>query len=191
MNYRSEDIFTPQGRLEDVEHRPNLDFLMNLFNIPRAFGVSGFGGNWNVGMHSFAAAMIAFLWARFNGFSAEKRDHLVALALVHDLHEAATGDILPMFKTPEVKRQLDTLQTNMLQALGTEPDPALAVDLKVVDLIAFLYEITQVSPSILHEKKLALAQAIAHKQRTILFGYARDNGIEQQRIERFLEMLDV
>jgi hypothetical protein len=191
MNYRSEDIFTPQGRLEEVEHRPNLDFLMNLFNIPRAFGVSGFGGNWNVGMHSFAAAMIAFLWARFNGFSAEKRDRLVALALVHDLHEAATGDILPMFKTPEVKRQLDTLQTNILQALGTEADTTLAVDLKVIDLIAFLYEITQVSPSILHDKKLALAQAIAHKQRTILFSYSRDNDIEQERIERFLEMLDV
>jgi 5'-deoxynucleotidase YfbR-like HD superfamily hydrolase len=191
MNYRSEDIFTPQGRLEEVEHRPNLDFLMNLFNIPRAFGVSGFGGNWNVGMHSFAAAMIAFLWSRFNGFSAEKRDRLVALALVHDLHEAATGDILPMFKTPEVKRQLDTLQTNILQALGTEADTTLAVDLKVIDLIAFLYEITQVSPSILHDKKLALAQAIADKQRTILFSYARDNDIEQERIERFLEMLDV
>src|SRR5579871_4345445 len=98
MNYRPDDIYTPQGRLGDVEHKPNLDFLMNVFNIPRAFGVSGFGGNWTVGMHAFAAAMIAFMWAQFNGFSADQRDRLVALALVHDLHEAATGDILPMFK---------------------------------------------------------------------------------------------
>ena len=191
MNYKPEDIFTPQGRLEDVEHRPNLDFLMNLFNIPRAFGVSGFGGNWNVGMHSFAAAMIAFMWAKFNGFSAEKRDRLVALALVHDLHEAATGDILPMFKTDNVKQQLATLQTHMLHALGTRADEALTVDLKVIDLIAFLYEITQVSPSILHEKKLALAQAIADKQLAILCDYARANGIEQERIDRFLKLLDV
>ncbi len=191
MNYKPEDIFTPQARLEDVEHRPNLDFLMNLFNIPRAFGVSGFGGNWNVGMHSFAAAMIAFMWAKFNDFSPEKRDRLVALALVHDLHEAATGDILPMFKTHAVRVQLDTLQAHMLQALGTQADEALAVDLKVIDLVAFLYEITQVSPSIMHAKKLALAQAMADKQRTLVLAYARDNAIEQERIERFLVLLDV
>lgn len=191
MDYKPEDIFTPQGRLADVERQPNLDLLMNLFNIPRAFGVSGFGGNWNVGMHSFAAAMIAFMWANFNGFSAEERDRLVTLALVHDLHEAATGDILPMFKTPDVRQRLDMLQRHMLDALGIQADAALAVDLKVIDLIAFLYEITQVSPSILHEKKLALARAIADKQRAILLSYARDNAIEEERINRFLALLGV
>ena len=48
MDYRPEDIFTPQGLLADVEHDPKLDFLMNIFSIPRAFGVSGFGNPWNV-----------------------------------------------------------------------------------------------------------------------------------------------
>ena len=46
-----ENIFTPQGMLGEVSKEPNLDFLMNIFNIPRAYSVSGFG-SWNVGQHT-------------------------------------------------------------------------------------------------------------------------------------------
>src|SRR5690349_5603255 len=122
MKYRPEDIFTPQGLLEEVETEPNLDFLMNIFNIPRAFGVSGFGGNLNVGMHSIATAFLALYWAKYNKFSPEKRDRLVTQALLHDMHEAVTGDILPMFKAKTVKEQLDKIQNNILQAVGTNED---------------------------------------------------------------------
>ena len=38
-----ENIFTPQGMLGQVSKKPNLDFLMNIFNIPRVYSVSGFG----------------------------------------------------------------------------------------------------------------------------------------------------
>ena len=179
MKYRPEDIFTPQGLLEDVEKNPNLDFLMNIFNIPRAFGVSGFGGNWNVGMHSVATAFLALYWAKYNSFTPEKRDRLVTLALLHDLHEAVTGDILPMFKAKTVKEQLDKIQSNILQALGAKEDEELKVDLKVIDLIAFLYEIKQVSPSIMNAKKLNLANTIAEKK------------IQRAKIERFLNTLEI
>lgn len=191
MKYRPEDIFTPQGLLEDVEKNPNLDFLMNIFNIPRAFRVSGFGGVWNVGMHSFAAALIALYWSRFRKFSPQKRDRLVTMALVHDLHEAVTGDILPMFKAHDVKKRLDTIEENILRALDTDMDKELIPDLKIVDLTAFLYEILQVSPSILNPKKLKLAKIISDKQRDILVTYCKEHDISETTIKRFLSTLGI
>lgn len=191
MKYRPNDIFTPQGLLEEVESNPNLDFLMNIFNIPRAFGVSGFGGGWNVGMHSMATAFIALFWAKFNNFPDGKRDRLVRLALLHDLHEAVTGDILPMFKAKTVKKELNKIQESILTALGTKEDEDLLVDLKICDLIAFLYEIKQVSPSILHAKKLQLAHTIADKQREIIFQFAKEHSINKDRIEAFLKQLEL
>ncbi|MDP3794885.1 MAG: HD domain-containing protein [bacterium] len=191
MRINAEDIFTPQGRLEEVERNPNLDFLMNLFNIPRAFGVSGFGGNWDVGKHSFATALIALFWSRFNQFCPEKRDRLVTLALVHDLHEAVTGDILPMFKTKQIRVRLNQLQANILRALAITEDETLRADLKVVDMVAFLYEIRQVSPSILHSKKLALANTIASRQRDILIAYCESHRIAKKKIMQFLTLLDL
>src|SRR5258706_2346123 len=191
MKYHPEDIFTPQGILEQVEKHPNLDFLMNVFNIPRAFGVSGFGGNWNVGMHSVATAFLALYWAKFNKFTPEKRDRLVTLALLHDMHEAVTGDILPMFKAATVRGQLDTIQKNIIHALGTTEDHSLRIDLKIIDLVAFLYEIKQVSPSIIQPKKLHLAHLIAKKQRDVLFVYCKEENIDKKKIEKFLTEIEV
>ncbi len=191
MKYRSEDIFTPQGILEEVEKRPNLDFLMNIFNIPRAFGVSGFGGNWNVGMHSVATAFLALYWAKFHKFSSQKRDRLVTLALLHDMHEAVTGDILPMFKAETVKSKLDTIQKNIIHALGTTEDASLRVDLKIIDLVAFLYEIKQVAPSIIQPKKLHLAHLIAKKQREVLFAYCKEERIDKKKMQKFLTEIEL
>ncbi len=186
----SKQIFTPQGRLEDIEKNPNLDFLMNVFNISRAFGVSGFGNSWNVGQHSFAVALIAFFWAKFNRFDGAKRDRLVTLAILHDTHEAVTGDVLPMLKSDEVRQVLDRIQENIMKALGVEDDKSLKVDMKIADMIAFLYEIKQVSPNILQQKKLSLAHAIFEQQRENLFKYAKQNDIPKEKIMKFLKKLE-
>lgn len=191
MKYQPSDIFTPQGILSDVQKSPNLDFLMNIFNIPRAFGVSGFGGNWNVGMHSFATALVALFWAKYNKFPAAKRDKLVVSALLHDVHESVTGDILPMFKAPSTKDQLRLIQKNILSALNSPEDASLDVDLKIIDLIAFLYEIKQVSPSILNTKKQALAHKMAEKQLEVLNIYCREKKINLKEIQTFLKILEV
>lgn len=191
MKYRPKDIFTPQGLLEEVENNPNLDFLMNIFNIPRAFGVSGFGGNWNVGTHTVATAFIALFWAKYNKFSEDKRNRLVTQALVHDLHEAVTGDILPMFKARTVREELEKIQTTILTSLNLHVDQDLIVDLKICDLIAFLYEIKQVSPSILNPRKLKLAHAIADKQQEIIMVYCKENKIRKGKIKKFLQLLEL
>src|SRR5579884_3063313 len=76
-----EAIFTPQGILGEVSKNPNLDFLMNIFNIPRVYSVSGFG-TWNVGQHTMATAFLTLYWSAFRSYPAEKRDRLVTLALI-------------------------------------------------------------------------------------------------------------
>jgi hypothetical protein len=191
MKHHLDDIFTPQGPLKEVEKNPNLDFLMNIFNIPRAFGVSGFGGGWNVGQHSFATGLIALFWAKFRKMPSEKRDRLVTLALVHDLHESVTGDILPMFKKGTVKTDLEDIQENIITSLNIRTTDELRVDLKIIDMIAFLYEVKQVSPSILQPKKLQLARTIAKKQTELLYIYGKENKISKKTISSFLKLLEL
>lgn len=191
MTIRSNEIFTPQGILEEVEKNPNLDFLMNIFNIPRAFGVSGFGGNWDVGRHSYATALVAVFWSKFNKYPEEKKNKLIVMAMLHDLHEAVTGDILPMFKTDELRSQLDTIQNNILSSLKVNFDHSLEPDLKICDLIAFYYEIKQVSPNILHPKKLNLANLMANKQIDTILSYCQKNKISPKKVKDFLKYLEI
>src|SRR5437764_12665262 len=93
-----EKIFTPQGMLGHVSKNPNLDFLMNIFNIPRVYSVSGFG-TWNVGQHTMAVAFLALYWSAFNSYALEKRDGLVTWALVKDGHEESIWDSMPFLKS--------------------------------------------------------------------------------------------
>lgn len=188
---RSKHIFTPQGRLDEVERTPNIDFLMNVFNIPRAFGVSGFGQGWSVGQHQYAVALLAVMWAKHRRFSEVKRNALVVEALLHDAHEAVTGDILPMLKSDETRRVLDRIQNNILKSMGISTDPTLETDLKIVDMIGFIYEIQQVSPSIMHPKKLKLAHTIAREQRDLVLAYATKHGVSKQVVTGFLRKLEL
>ena len=191
MAIRANDIFTPQGILEEVEKDPKMDFLMNIFNIPRAFGVSGFGGNWDVGKHSFATALIAIFWSNFNKYPDAVKNKLVTMALLHDLHESVTGDILPMFKTDELREKLDELQNNILEALKVENDEKLEIDLKICDLVAFLYEVKQVSPNIMQPKKLGLANTMATRHLETIYKYCEKKGIDKKKIQKFLNWLEV
>ena len=70
-------------------------------------------------------------------------------------------------------------------------DKKLEKDLKICDLVAFLYEIKQVSPSILNPKKLQLATTITQKQQDILFEYGQEMGIRKEKIKKFLKLLDI
>src|SRR5258707_4916726 len=111
-----ENIFTPQGMLGHVSKHPNLDFLMNIFNIPRVYSVSGFG-TWNVGQHTVAVAFLGLYWSAFNHYPQENRDPLVTLALVPDAHQTGVGDILPLFPKPALEETLDAILKDIVEAL--------------------------------------------------------------------------
>lgn len=120
-----------------------------------------------------------------------KKNKLAVQALLHDLHESVTGDILPMFKSKIVKERRNSIQENILSALKTKENGALAVDLKIIDPVAFYYEIRQMSSNILHQKKLKLAHAIAEKQLSILYAYCAEHKIKKSKIQQFLQVLDI
>lgn len=183
-----EEIFTPQGMLGKVSKNPNLDFLMNIFRIPRIYGVSGFG-EWNVGQHTVATAFLALYWSSFNKYSQEKRDRLVTLALVHDAHEAVVGDILPYFKTNEVRNAIDRIQKDILLAFAIEEEETLKKELKLIDMISFLYEIGQSHPKGLDLSKRNLLQKIYRQQRKAILVYANEVKVNKEKVEQFLKRM--
>jgi len=183
-----ENIFTPQGMLGHVSKHPNLDFLMNIFNIPRVYSVSGFG-TWNVGQHTVAVAFLALYWSAFNNYPQEKRDRLVTLALVHDAHEAVIGDILPFFKTPAVKEAIENIQRDILNAFSIEEDQALKEELKLLDMISFLYEISQSSPKGIDPSKRKLLKQMYDRQKAEILGYTEKAQIENNKVREFLKYM--
>ncbi len=183
INY--ENIFTPQGMLGHVSKHPNLDFLMNLFNIPRVYSVSGFG-SWNVGQHTMAVAFLALYWSAHNSYPQEKRDRLVTLALVHDAHEAVIGDILPFFKTAAVKEAIETIQHDILSAFAIEEDQSLRDELKLLDMMSFLYEISQSSPRGIDPAKRKLIKQMYARQKEELLAFTDKAGIEREKVNEFL-----
>ena len=185
-----ENIFTPQGMLGHVSKHPNLDFLMNIFNIPRVYSVSGFG-TWNVGQHTMAVAFLALYWSAFNSYPQEKRDRLVTLALVHDAHEAVIGDILPFFKTAAVKEAIDSIQSDILQAFAIEEDQALHDELKLLDMIGFLYEIGQSSPRGIDPSKSELIKQMFARQKEEILRYAEKTNIDQKTVNEFLTSMNL
>lgn len=181
-----ENIFTPQGMLGHVSKHPNLDFLMNIFNIPRVYSVSGFG-TWNVGQHTMAVAFLSLYWSAFNRYPQEKRDRLVTLALVHDAHEAVIGDILPFFKTTAVREAIETIQNDIQSAFGIEEDQTLRDELKLLDLTGFLYEISQSSPRGIDPSRRKLIKQMYARQKEVILAYAEKTGIGQAKASDFLE----
>lgn len=183
-----ENIFTPQGMLGEVSKQPNLDFLMNIFNIPRVYSVSGFG-TWNVGQHSMAVAFLALYWSAFHSYPPEKRDRLVTLALVHDVHEAVIGDILPFFKTAAVKEAIDAIQQDILNAFAIEEDQTLHDELKLLDMTAFLYEISQSSPKGINPTKRKLIKQMYARQKEEILAYAQKARIDENTVRDFLKSM--
>ncbi len=181
-----ENIFTPQGMLGHVSKHPNLDFLMNIFNIPRVYSVSGFG-TWNVGQHTMAVAFLALYWSAFNSYPQEKRDRLVTLALVHDAHEAVIGDILPFFKTAAVKEAIETIQQDILSAFSIEEDQTLRDELKLLDMMGFLYEISQSSPKGIDPSKRKLIKQMHARQKAEILAYTEKANIDRQKVSEFLK----
>ncbi len=181
-----ENIFTPQGMLGHVSKHPNLDFLMNSFNIPRVYSVSGFG-TWNVGQHTMAVAFLALYWSAFNSYPQEKRDRLVTLALVHDAHEAVIGDILPFFKTAAVKEAIETIQQDILSAFSIEEDQTLRDELKLLDMMGFLYEISQSSPKGIDPSKRKLIKQMYTRQKAEILAYTEKANVDRQKVSEFLK----
>lgn len=189
MPINTKHIFTSQGWLEEALDNPGLDLVMNIFRVPRVFAVGGFDGTWSVGKHSFLTAVLVVFWARFCGWDDAKRNLAVLEAIFHDIHESVSGDMLPFFKTEEVKKELKRLQKKILTKLKMEEHDWLAVELKLLDDIAFLYEIKQAPVRALDAKQVGYANQMATAQKRRIMKHCRKTGLDEKKVKRFLREL--
>jgi hypothetical protein len=136
-------------------------------------------------------AFLVLYWSAFHSYPQEKRDRLVTLALMHDVHEAVIGDILPFFKTAAVKEAIDSIQNDILRAFAIEEDQALHDELKLLDMIGFLYEIGQSSPKGIDPSKSELIKQMYDRQKEEILKYAGKANIEQKTVNEFLTSMNL
>lgn len=163
---------------------------MNIFKIPRIYGVSGFG-DFNVGQHTVCVAFLALYWSVENKYDEARRDRLVTLALMHDAHEAVVGDILPHFKTPEVRIAVDEIQTDILDAFKISEDVSLKTELKLLDMISFLYEIGCSGVTGFGSTKNKLLKEMYKSQKKEIEKYAEKNKVSKKKLESFLKKINL
>ena len=144
--------------LENLSERPRLSRLADLLfeagmlrKTPRT-GYQFLGsGSENVAEHSFRTAMVGYVLAEMSGADAE---HTAMLCLIHDFHEARTGDFNYVNSIYNSSKQRLAMQhaakgtglSKKLMALWDEqdteesPEARLAKDADQIDLILNLVE---------------------------------------------------
>jgi len=140
-----------------------------------------------VGQHSFCVAFLALYWARHQGYDTTTRNHLMVLGLIHDLHESATGDILPGLKNPDLRQRLEDVQARFLSGLRVVPDAALQADVKLLDMAAFLYEIRQAA--VRDQEQYSRLAEFFGRQRQTLLDFAAEKGFSSA--EAFLREVGI
>ena len=111
----------------------------------------------------------------------------MVLALTHDLHESATGDILPGLKNPQLRQALESVQQQFLKSLMIEEQDDLKVDLKILDILAFMYEIQQAQTLNLDQKQRL--EDFFQKQKAGLIQFCESHGVAT--METFFSELGV
>jgi putative hydrolase of HD superfamily len=119
---------------------------LSLKNLPRTGWVITKAPNESVAAHSFGVAVIALALARMEYLSAKDEASLLRLALLHDLHEARIGDLVPSEKR-KIKPNEAKVEKEMMAGTPFEQELALlrnkkgklAVLLKDADKLDMLF----------------------------------------------------
>lgn len=97
---------------------------LSLKNLPRTGWVLRGAPRESVAEHSYGAAIIALVLSRMEKLSAKNEASLVRLALLHDLHEARIGDLVPSQKRKLMPDEAKA-EREMLEGTPLEPEIAL------------------------------------------------------------------
>lgn len=90
-----------------------MEYVLRLKETPREGWVrKGIPSPENVASHSYSTAMLAYLLAKSEGQDA---DRAVKMALVHDLGEAVTGDIISEHLSKEERREKNHAELQILR----------------------------------------------------------------------------
>jgi hypothetical protein len=95
----------------------------------------------SVGHHLLNVSLLMAKFGMRVGWSEEKRNRMVVAALMHDLHESATGDVFPAFKNEAIKATEAWIDKLIVEQYGM---PQLTVEekttLKFIDRLGFMWE---------------------------------------------------
>lgn len=97
---------------------------LTLKNLPRTGWVLRSAPRESVAEHTYGTAVIALLLARMEKLSARDEHALLRLALLHDLHEARIGDLVPSQKKAKKPDERKT-EREMLSGTPLELETAL------------------------------------------------------------------
>ena len=127
------------------------DIALGLSRIPRFGGQTLF--EWHVADHVVCATNYLERLVDL-GFESDGATKLLPLhVLLHDAHEAMTGDIPTHFKTPDMKALQAKLDERIYLSLGFEMPNAVEVEIiKFVDRAMLLAEAKVVTPHTTYEK---------------------------------------
>ncbi|MFA5930239.1 MAG: HD domain-containing protein [Candidatus Micrarchaeia archaeon] len=97
---------------------------LSLKNLPRTGWVLRGAPRESVAEHTYGVAVIALILSRMEKLSQKDEAALVRLALLHDLHEARIGDLVPSQKA-EKKPDEQKAEREMLEGTLLEEEAAL------------------------------------------------------------------
>jgi len=96
---------------------------------------------------------------------------------------------LPFFKTAAVKEAIEAIQNDILSAFSIEEDQTLHDELKLLDMMGFLYEISQSSPKGIDPSKRKLIKQMHNRQKEEILAYAEKAKIDQIKVNEFLQSM--
>ncbi|MGZ3626000.1 MAG: hypothetical protein ACXVB7_23230, partial [Ktedonobacteraceae bacterium] len=88
-----------------------------------------------------------------------------------------------------VKEAIDNIQNDILSAFSIEEDQTLHDELKLLDMMGFLYEISQSSPRGIDPSKQELIKQMHARQEEEILKYAEKSNIDRHQVEEFLKAM--
>ena len=82
-----------------------------------------------------------------------------------------------------------TIQNDILSAFSIEEDQTLHDELKLLDMMGFLYEISQSSPRGIDPSKRKLIKQMHARQEADILAYSVKANIDQKKVREFLKQM--
>lgn len=110
-----------------------VDLLANAMMNVKRFNGRGF----NIALHSF---IVGYLIKK-SSLSVEDRAVAYKYALLHDMHEVFTGDIIEPVKSSANRKTEEIVQDQILKVFGVVISPRLKAVVRVADQLAMIFEL--------------------------------------------------
>ena len=88
-----------------------------------------------------------------------------------------------------MRNAIDLIQKDILQAFSIEEDESLRNEPKIIDMISFLYEISQSESAGFTKTKRELLGKIYKRKKDAIVAYAREKAMDDKKVGVFLKRM--